>query len=141
MSGINKVIIVGNLGMEPESKSTADGTQITVLNVALLEGVKIAGQPFVYVSQFPRPSKVSPREHPVPAVVNPLRAVALVVIERPAFAVGAPSFPERIPVEAPGPVVRDRSPEEGALGHLDLGRVARLVLAPVGRIQSEHPAR
>lgn len=34
MSGVNKVIIIGRLGRDPEIRNTKDGTQIANLNVA-----------------------------------------------------------------------------------------------------------
>ena len=40
MSGINKVILVGNLGNDPEVKSTQSGTQITNISLATSESWK-----------------------------------------------------------------------------------------------------
>ncbi len=37
MSSVNKVIIVGNLGRDPEIRSTQDGTKVATLNVATSE--------------------------------------------------------------------------------------------------------
>lgn len=37
MSGVNKVIIVGNLGNEPEVRTTGNGTSVTSISVATSE--------------------------------------------------------------------------------------------------------
>ena len=40
MSSVNKVILVGNLGRDPEIRSTQDGTKIANLSVAVSESWK-----------------------------------------------------------------------------------------------------
>ncbi len=39
-SGINKVILVGNLGQDPEVKFTAGGAAVTTLNIATSDSWK-----------------------------------------------------------------------------------------------------
>ncbi|SVC17674.1 uncharacterized protein METZ01_LOCUS270528, partial [marine metagenome] len=39
-SGINKVILVGNLGQDPEVKYTAGGTAVTTLSIATSDSWK-----------------------------------------------------------------------------------------------------
>jgi single-strand DNA-binding protein len=40
MSGINKAIIVGNLGQDPEKRSMSDGTAVTTLSIATSDKFK-----------------------------------------------------------------------------------------------------
>lgn len=40
MSGINKVILVGNLGQDPESKTTTSGSHLTTVSIATSESWK-----------------------------------------------------------------------------------------------------
>ena len=44
MRGVNKVILVGNCGKDPETRTTQDGTQVTTLSVATTESWSKDGQ-------------------------------------------------------------------------------------------------
>ena len=46
-SGINKVIIVGNLGQDPEIKYTAGGAAVTTLSIATSDSWKIKIQVWI----------------------------------------------------------------------------------------------
>ena len=50
-SGINKVILVGNLGQDPEVKYTAGGAAVTTLSLATSESWKDKDLSLIHISE------------------------------------------------------------------------------------------